>query len=949
MMVMNRRKFLQGTGVFGLLAVASAADSDVTARRQATETAPFRIDLSGQWACRIDPNGVGLKERWFAQKLNEPIRLPGTTDQAKIGKPQDRGESALSRRHAYKGPVWYQRDIVIPKGWQGKKALLFLERTKHSQAWVDVKPLGALDSLCTPHEYSLGMLSPGSHRLTLCINNADLPPIGGSYQISDDTQTNWNGVIGRMEIRAEGAAHIRQVQIYPDTGLKKARLAIRVQSGTYPFRGAVRIRVLQLGDKDNQPLLATEAPCVVSSAGQPASLNLELGSKVKSWSEFDPALYELSVVLQETPGGEALDAWTGKLAVRSFSTIDTHFAINGWKTFLRGKHDACVFPLTGYPPMDVEGWLRVFETAKSYGINHYRFHSWCPPEAAFDAADRLGIYLQPEMPNTAPYGVSEAHDSFLMAEGLRILDTYGNHPSFAMLSLGNELGGSRAAMRKFVRAFRRHDPRHLYVQGSNNFYWSPSFAEGDDYWTTFRTGLGLAMVRGSFSNADLPLGHIQSGPPDTLAVYDQAISRSPVPVIGHEVGEYQVYPDFKEIDQYTGVLAPLNLESFRKRAQSAGVLGRNKLFQQATGKLAVICYREEVESALRTAGFGGFQLLDLQDFPGQGTALIGILNAFMESKGLIDPAQWREFCAPTVPLLEMRKYCWRGGETFEGRVKLAHYGRHDLRSAVLDWRVLEANGATLRSGSLAPVEAEVGTLTDLGRIEFGLPGSAGSRRLEIVLSLPDGQAANRYPVWVFNPPSRPVPAGKATVVNKLGPAELASLRAGGSYLLISDFSALARPQAYEGFFTPDFWCYPMFRDVCLHRREKVAPGTLGLLCDPRHPCLRGFPTAFHTDWQWFNILRRSRALNLDSMPADYQPIVEIVDNISRAHRLGLIFEVRVGQGRLLVCSADLLSLTDHPEAPALLNSLHAYAASSDFNPTHELSAELLSALSKTHS
>ena len=98
-------------------------------------------------------------------------------------------------------------------------------------------------------------------------------------------------------------------------------------------------------------------------------------------------------------------------------------------------------------------------------------------------------------------------------------------------------------------------------------------------------------------------------------------------------------------------------------------------FFKASGALAVVCYREDIEAALRTPEFGGFQLLDIQDFPGQGTALVGILNVFMENKGMIEPEQWRGFCSETVPLFRMEKYVWTNDETLTGKVQIAHYGR----------------------------------------------------------------------------------------------------------------------------------------------------------------------------------------------------------------------------------------------------------------------------------
>ncbi|MCU7497148.1 MAG: hypothetical protein HF311_16875, partial [Ignavibacteria bacterium] len=179
----------------------------------------------------------------------------------------------------------------------------------------------------------------------------------------------------------------------------------------------------------------------------------------------------------------------------------TQFAVNGRTTFLRGKHDGCVFPLTGHPPMDEAGWLKYLKICRQYGINHIRFHTWTPPEAAFAAADALGMYLQPELPYWGEY--NETIQKAMMPEAERILKAYGNHPSFVIFTLGNECGGSRDVMAAMVSDLRARDPRHLYAQGSNNFYWDPSPGAGDDFWTTMRTGKDAAhSVRGSFATVD---------------------------------------------------------------------------------------------------------------------------------------------------------------------------------------------------------------------------------------------------------------------------------------------------------------------------------------------------------------------------------------------------------------------------------------------------------------
>ncbi len=414
--------------------------------------------------------------------------------------------------------------------------------------------------------------------------------------------------------------------------------------------------------------------------------------------------------------------------------------------------------------MDINSWLRVFKIAKSYGINLYRFHSWCPPEAAFKAADELGMYLQPELPNSThvmqvelPGTTKTAQmerNEYQLAEGERILKNYGSHPSFVMFTLGNELAGDSGVMAKMVKHFREIDPRHLYAQGSNNSLSTPKQAEGDDFWTTSSTAraggkvvLGINLVRGSMAHPYL--GHINNISLSTTVDYTNSIEGINIPIIGHEIGQYEVYPDFREIEKYTGVLRARSFEVFRNRLKEKHMLDQADDFFRASGMLAELCYREDIEAALRTPGFGGFHLLDLQDMPGHGTVLDGMLNSFMDSKGFITPKAWREFCSETVPLILMPKYTWTTNETFNAQVKIAHYGPAIIKQALPCWVLRDDKGSELASGKLPKVDIPNGRLCNLGQISIPLHKVSAPQKLTLEIEIKNTSFVNHYNIWVY--------------------------------------------------------------------------------------------------------------------------------------------------------------------------------------------------------
>ncbi len=891
-----------------------------------------RLTLAGSWLFCLDPEGVGISERWYSRELKDTVTLPGTLAEKHKGTcaAPHANVAELSSEYPYEGVAWYQRTVGIPNEWQGSLCELYLERSKLTQVWLDDTCLGTSDALGVAQVYSIPVLTPGSHRLTVRVDSKTLPPSGsGGHMITTSVQTKWNGLLGDLHIAARDPVWIQRLSVVPDVAHRTATVMLSIGNATgQPRQGKITLAAAAFNVPEAEGLrtVTAEQQVVAAPGDSTVTVTVQLGAEALLWDEFRPALYRLSAVL-ETGGEDGKrfrSAARTEFGLRQFGTRGSQFTINGRPVLLRGKHDAMAFPLTGYASMDVVEWTRVLSVAKAYGINHYRFHTCTPPEAAFQAADRVGLYLQPELYNFGGAYRDGAAGEYNLAEAKRILSAYGNHPSFVMLALGNEIWEGRENRAKAVAALRAFDPTRLYAQGSNNEFGRPTLAAGDDYWTTARTLADSAdhAVRGSFSHADKPLGHIQRLRPATTYDYRNAIAGVPVPVIGHEVGEYEVFPDFREVGKYTGAQRPWNFETFRMRLEAAGMLDQAAAFVAASGALAVQCYREEIETSLRTPGIGGFQLLDLQDFPGQGTALVGILNAFMECKGLVTPEAWRRFCGPVVPLARMGSYTWTTSQTFEAKIEVAQYGAGDLTAQPLAWTVTDRMGQVVGRGVLPVRDYPQGALVQAGAISLALAGLPAPARYDLKLRLGETGACNGYPLWLY--PDRADTAVPASVAirERWDDGTKALLAEGKTVLLLPATHAVP---GVEGFFTPDFWCYPMFRSICEGAKKPVAPGTMGLLIDAAHPALAAFPTSSHSEWQWWDLVTDSRAVVLDAAPAAYRPVVQVIDNFERNHKLGVLFEARVGSGLLLVCTLDLMHKQSSPVARQMLYSLLQYA------------------------
>jgi len=895
--------------VVGLL-VASVAPA---LAQNPTRTADT-LSLTGKWEFALDPNGAGVKEGWAVHTLADSIVLPNTTDVARKGKLQEATEEAwkLTRRYPYEGLAWYRKTFTAPQEWKGHEVALYLERTKKVTVYLDGgEPRDGGRQLSTSHLVRLGKLSPGVHTVAILVDNrlSNWPDrVVNSHMLDEATQTNWNGILGRIELRTEERFAIQGVSIGAVPG-DPHRLSIHVHmadASAKPYLEATLYRRLRE---------------LAGATASGAEAEIGTGPAAPLWDEFHPSVLLLNL---EAKVGGVTAIWNGPVGLRDFRAQDGHFTDNGRRVFLRGKHDGCVFPLTAHPPMDEAGWQKYFATVQAYGLNHVRFHSWCPPEAAFAVADRLGIYLQPELPfwgdPTKP-GV----EAFLTEEGRRILIEYGHHPSFVMLSIGNEYWGSSEPRPRMVAALRAFDPSHLFAQGSNSEAWNPQEFAGDDYRVSAYGKPGLeGKARGSYAHQDRKdgeVGYIQEGTPGTSRTFTTALAGKRLPFISHEVGQYQAFPNLAEAAKYTGALRADNFAVFGERLRKAGLIDQAGDFRRASGMLSALAYREEIEAALRTPEMDGFDLLDLQDYPGQGTALVGMLDAFMDSKGFITPEEWRAFCSPVVPLALFAKHIWTNREEFTAEIRVANYGDAALNGPVV-WQLKEGP-RVLQSGSVSRIRMPTGGVTTVGQIRFALSAVEAPARLAFSLRI--GANELEWPLWVYPAEaSRPLPG--VAVVRTVDDA-LAHLAHGERVLLLPQAQDV--PNSLPGYFTPDFWCYPMFK-------KGNPPGTLGLLIQDAHPALAAFPTRFYSEWQWQSLAHHSQAVILDSL-AGYRPIVQPIDNVERNHRLGTIFELKVGAGRLLVCAIDLPAMTDAPEAAQLLLSLEQYAQSPKFAPTREVS------------
>ena len=914
--------------------------------RQLPPDTRSRIPLEGNWGLQLDTAGAGIAPDWLTKSCTDSLFLPGTTDMGKKGtyNTDMTLTTSLSREYVFEGKALYTKQVDIPEEWDGTSVRLVMERTKPTTIWIDGKEVGANNDISTAQQYDLSSyLFPGTHTVAILVDNGTqaVPEkvYGSSHAYSASTQTNWNGIIGDFYLESVPLCGIDDIQLYPDVAKKVVTARVTLRNPDKGVGKGILSFYAEAWNTDKQhktPVQTIE----VDWTKPEQEFELALGDKALLWSEFTPALYRLSVSLKTD---QSVDTEQATFGLRDFKAKGRQFTMNGKVTFLRGKHDACVFPLIAHTAMDVETWRHYFQVAKQYGINHYRFHSWCPPEACFEAADIEGIYLQPELPVWGNIDIDDTElCDYLLKEGRNLHRAYSNHASFVMFGLGNEMSGEEG-LAMLIQTFKKEDNRHIYASGSNNYLGFKGKQADEDYFTTCRVGreddkLFNTHARASFSFADAyDGGYLNHTYPNSEMDFSSANALCDVPIISHETGQFQVYPNYEEIKKYTGVLKPRNFEIFKKRLEEAGMIDQAHDFMMASGKWSALLYRADIEMNLRTPEWGGFQLLDLQDYPGQGSAYVGILDAFMESKGLIAPEEWRHFCSEVVPLFCTEKFCWTNDEALTGEVEIANYSESDLNSKQLSWTLTDSKQQVLDKGVL-PLQVKQGELAKVGTLKPAIASVRKAEKVTLALSIDGTPYRNDYSLWIYPAADKEVAPSEDICVTDDLDAHLKYLTEGGKVLWFPSKDK-HKDQTVGGLFQTDYWNYRMFRTICENLDRPVSPGTLGILTDPGHPALADFPTEFHTNWQWLPIIKQSYPMILDRLSDDYRPIVQVIDNVERNHKLGLLFEFKVGNGKLLVCMSDLKAVQDKPEARQFYRSILEYMESSAFAPSYSLSAK----------
>ncbi len=956
----------------------------------------MRILLNGKWHVVLEDGTTGQMD------------LPGTLDENGIGH-RDVGANQwhpdavlgnaageidkdapiatrFTRRHTYEGEARISSKITVPD-YGTDRLFVLAERARALRLLVDGEACAVFrqGTLSTPYIFELTGAAPGEHEFTFLSDNSypGMPKAAICYSsaATDETQTNWNGILGECSMYTRPQNFIDSLRVYPRAVNKEEKN----KAGGYVLDVCVELAPgAKKVYKDAKIILQSEALAageledtqtlteIISYSGEglaeagtdkeenPKTMeiwfrDLPLRENVKLWDEDEGNLYEMAVTLDngmsaEDKGGSTAECRT-RFGIRSFGDNGSgRLALNGRAIFLRGEANCAEYPETGHPPMTIPEWKEMLLKYRSYGINFVRFHSHCEPEAAFAAADELGMLLQPELSHWDPkdaFGTEESY-RYYRAELVDLLKTYANHPSFVMLTLGNELQAQdegRERMRELVRTAKRMDPTRLYANGSNAFYGEEGCDPESDFYTS--QSCKDVVIRGTFSGMR---GYLNENYPSADRTYDEAMAEIrkeyQKPVFSFEVGQFEVLPDFEELESFHGISDPVNLKLIKKRVEERGLLPTWEKYVEATGELSRLAYREEIEAAMRTRELSGISLLGLQDFPGQGTALVGMMNSHLEPKpyDFARPERFREFFQECRILVKLPHYTYEAGERLIAEVEAANFGKRNIEG-VFCW-TLAGKKSVSENGNCEPAEIKSkntviatgedteiticrpGSYTEVGSLD--IPLDFVEKNTALTLKVRIGDSISAYPIWVYRK-TTPICPENVYETRAFDVKTREILQNGGRVYLSPDADKESLPNSIKTQFTTDFWSVGTFADQ---------EGGMGQLIDTEHPIFKEFPTDFHTDWQWW-IMATKRAVIL---PHPMKTIITEMDSYAFLRPMAQMIEFRCLKGKVLLSTMELHKSQQYPEVRALQASIYTYLSGENFEPAEEITEEELSML-----
>jgi len=796
------------------------------------------------------------------------------------------------------GCLAYEKTFVLEQVQANTE--LFIGGVQNAvSAWINGVYLGRHEGYSTPFAFPIpeDVLTAGENRITLAVSNNRLQgyqgrPVSGLTSRAANECTG--GIYGDVELRS-----------YPD-GLCDLWVTTDAacQAVTVHTSGAVHMKKAVTVSQNGKILFDAEIP-----AGS-ENLTLDAADFAK-WTPETPNLYDLTV----TTENQSLSASFG---VRRLTAEGTRLYLNGEPFYFRGICEHCYQYKTVHPTRDKAYYVTVIRKLKSLGFNAIRFHTWIPPYEYMEAADEEGILLEVESPNNTA-----------LAEWEKIVRFCRHYPSVNLYSTGNELQidgayenhlhacadlvhtqtdalfSPMSAMRGVEYMLTEQDPR-MDTPFPHNSQRLSRIGTYSDVYNSYSLGL---------TSYDSSLG--------TQKVLDERNEIYGKPLLSHEICIQGTYIDLSLAQRYEGTRIGKTqfMSSVRTHLADQGLLDRADTYYKNSVKWQSLLRKHCFETVRRCHSFAGYDFLgDIDTHWHTFGYCVGMMNEFYELKDGQTTENVLRYNSPTVLLADTQRVNLWAGEAVQIPIWVSHYGP-DIEKARLHVSV-RADGKTVAQTDVTVERLRKGQLKQLACFSFCVPELERAAGLELhaELSGPQGTYRNGWELYAFpkteESTCRNVIVRKGCTIDELQ----ADMQAGNRVVIFGTEPFASSQVSFQ---------------------LSIAGRTTGHLATviAKHPITDAFPHSGFCAKQFENMLNGGKAAILAGTQGQHAPVIDIATSYKNAQKEALLFEYRIGKGRLLVCTLNLQE--EDPAAMWLKNTILSYAESQAFAPDAELTMQEL--------
>jgi len=902
-----------------------------------------QVDLNGTWEFKLDKEGVGTTQGWHEGQgtFDRTIQIPGVPQAQGIGTPNYR------QKHQFLDPFWVRRKFQMPAITSGQRVWLRLGGVLPAAAvYLNGAYVGYTKSSRTQQRVDVTeFVKPGIENL-MAIKVCDFPKVrlDGIYEWQEVSMI-WSGVYRPVCLEITDQVSLIDEYIQPRLVQSKTDVSFTL---SHPSPSPLRVVLRAM---DGKRVIGSTTVTVPAGKTE-GSAEVKLG-KFITWYPTHPKLYTMETLIYRGGGPQPIDKGGLRFGMREIATTTNKFMLNGKPIYVRCMGDIALYLDTIAPPVDLNWYLPRLKLARDFGINMGKVCVEMWSQDFVEAADEAGIMLIQEVPfGVGPglranrYTINQEFRNYFSYELDGLVKQSRNHASVVSYSMSSELEFGQQTQesfnffsRDFTSQAKKLAPHALAID-CTGYVDSIKTAKGDRI-TDF-----YASIIPTWSKEVLD---------ETVVNND-----SRHPALLHEWNWWSCYPDPTDKPKYKDTqMLPTWFDTLLESARKNGQEDLIPTYRRNSLWLQTISRKDGLEYARRCPHVEGFILWSWVDFHQYAE---GVLDDFWQPKN-VSAQEFLKSAGDTVIVLAREgNRSLRLGERERIPVAVSHYGEANLAGSVLKWKAMRGN-KVFDQGHLPLPSIKYGELTQAGDVAVKLPNADKGYKFELLVSLEKrGKVvnANNWSFWAFPEPgcdvialgqatnaghtignavflrlkpasSVPIPAQTKLVVADVVDQPLADyIKRGGKCLLFTWGAVIEQDKIYyKGM--PNFYTY--FRALPWN----AGPGNAGSVITP-HPALAGFPCEELCDLQFVWAIRGVIPMNFEPLRQyGVKPIIRMIDfyknNANNAHLL----EFRVGTGRVLATSLNILTnLNQKLDVRNLTASLMRYAESENFAPSAQV-------------